>query len=869
MNVFHRITRQTLLKNRARTVVTIFGIILSTAMFTAVTTFISTLQNHLLLSSIAVNGDWYGSVRAADTALVEQIVADNRVTHVAKAQVLGYSQLAEENCEGTPYLYVLGADDAFLSTMPVNVKEGRLPANDLELAVSERLSLVGRIDLSIGDVITIPLSYRVQDGAFVFQRAPYAEGETLSFREERTYTVVGILQDSNLEYLSDPGYLALTWFATDVPAGTVSDCYFKLAKAGDTQMFLDALDVEGTSVNRDVLMYMGISGYASFMASFFSLAAILIGLIVFGSVSLIYNAFSISVSERTRQFGLLVSIGATKKQLRSSVFFEAVLLSSIGIPVGVLCGMLGLGVTLRLLSGMEFLENMRLYASPIAILLAAVIALVTVLISAYVPAKRAMHVSAIDAIRQTADVQACAVREPSYRLTLRLFGLPGMLAAKHFRRSRRRYRATIVSLFLSIVLFISASAFSHYLTIGVTGAFDTSDRDLYIQYTQNDPQERSAADAFDLIESDPDATAVTGVFLSQYGTLYVAKDCLQPDAAEDLTWRLEDDAVGANCCAMNFLMLVVDDASFCACLTNQGLEVAPFFAEGNPRALIGRVVYEIDYEEGRILQYEPFLETPEGMRAELLDETAYAALSREELEQTSSRDYMYDVFLGGGTIVDTLPYGLNGRDGNTGAVTLVYPVSNAPAALRMDDATVTCYLQAGDAHEAVAERYWDDTLQQDGYASFMIVDYIGMNEDNRDLVLAMNVFAYGFIVLISLIAVANVFNTISTNVQLRRREFAMLKSVGMTRRGFRRMMNYECLLYGCKALLLGLPVSFGIAWLTYRAINRSFATVFRPPLLPFAIAIGSVFLVVFVTMLYAMHRVERENLIDALKSENQ
>ena len=167
MNVFHRITRQTLLKNRARTVVTIIGIILSTAMFTAVTTFISTLQNHLLLSSIAVNGDWYGSVRAADTALVEQIVADNRVTHVAKAQVLGYSLLAEENCEGTPYLYVLGADDAFLSTMPVNVKEGRLPANDLELAVSERLSLVGRIDLSIGDVITIPLSYRVQDGTFV------------------------------------------------------------------------------------------------------------------------------------------------------------------------------------------------------------------------------------------------------------------------------------------------------------------------------------------------------------------------------------------------------------------------------------------------------------------------------------------------------------------------------------------------------------------------------------------------------------------------------------------------------------------------------------------------------------------------------
>ena len=87
-----------------------------------------------------------------------------------------------------------------------------------------------------------------------------------------------------------------------------------------------------------------------------------------------------------------------------------------------------------------------------------------------------------------------------------------------------------------------------------------------------------------------------------------------------------------------------------------------------------------------------------------------------------------------------------------------------------------------------------------------------MNENDRNLVLIIKVFSYGFIVLISLIALANVFNTISTSIYLRRREFAMLKSVGMTRKGFRKMMNFECLLYGLKALAFGIPTSFAVTW---------------------------------------------------------
>jgi putative ABC transport system permease protein len=136
------------------------------------------------------------------------------------------------------------------------------------------------------------------------------------------------------------------------------------------------------------------------------------------------------------------------------------------------------------------------------------------------------------------------------------------------------------------------------------------------------------------------------------------------------------------------------------------------------------------------------------------------------------------------------------------------------------------------------------------------------------VITVVNIFSIGFIVLISLIAAANVFNTISTNIALRRREFAMLKSIGMTQKGFNKMMNFECLLYGLKGLVYGIPVSIGITWLIYQSILNGWETGFFIPWHSIVIAVGSVFAVVFATMLYAMDRIKKDNPIDALKNEN-
>ncbi|MDR1067806.1 MAG: ABC transporter permease, partial [Clostridiales Family XIII bacterium] len=140
-------------------------------------------------------------------------------------------------------------------------------------------------------------------------------------------------------------------------------------------------------------------------------------------------------------------------------------------------------------------------------------------------------------------------------------------------------------------------------------------------------------------------------------------------------------------------------------------------------------------------------------------------------------------------------------------------------------------------------------------------------EQNRSIILVVNVFTYGFVVLISLIAIANVFNTVSTGINLRRREFAMLRSVGMTDRGFNRMMNCECVFYGLKSLLFALPVAVGVTYLIYRAMMNGVDIAFSLPWASIGISVLSVFLVVFVTMLYAVGKVKKANVIDALRDE--
>lgn len=837
MNVFNKVTLQSLKKNKTRTIVTIIGIILSAAMICAVTTFVSSIYNYALQNAIYVDGDWHGSALDTEFQTYKDIRNTGEISDAVYAQQIGYAIAEGCHNEYKPYIFVLGAGNDFAEMMPVHITEGEYPTSSEELLLPEHLSTNGGVNYELGDNITLELGDRMSEGYALRQNNPFLEeegAEELVVRETRTYTVVGFYERPSFEGYSAPGYTALTIRDKETNTPYLYNVWFKMEHAKDIYTFMEDMQISGET-NSSVLTYSGVASFDGFRSMMIALAAIVIGLIMFGSVSLIYNAFAISVSERTKQFGLLSSVGATKKQLRKMVFFEALVVSAIGIPVGVLSGVGGIGVTL-LLVGNKFQDwigypiPLRVSVSPLAIVIAVIIALATVLISAWIPSKRATKITAVEAIRQQQDIQIKGKNVKTSKLTYKLFGLAGMIASKHYKRNKKKYRTTVMSLFMSIVLFVSASAFTDYLMESVKGGFSSYGYDLRF-ICREDDLERAGISQEKLLEELGSSKGVNDAAYTQ---------------PRYLTGVVHDEEVSTS-------ITFVNDDAFKELLKTYELDETLFMNPENPLAVAvdGYVSYDVNeekYVKKNILKSDN-------------SEISYS-VEKENLPLEESRE---ELVMKTGKIIYEAPYFVDRSD----SLVLIYPSSLTSVVIPGMDITnyQYRYFFTSDNHsESNADM--KKILTGNGFDYGNLTDYAEWVERDRNIVTIIQVFSYGFIVLISLIAAANVFNTISTNISLRRREFAMLKSVGMTAKGFNRMMNFECLLYGSKALLYGLPVSVGITYLIYMAVSAGYMTGFRLPWTAIGIAVLSVFAVVFATMVYSMSKIKKDNPIDALKNEN-
>ncbi|MBQ7386334.1 MAG: ABC transporter permease [Ruminococcus sp.] len=851
MNVFNKVTLQSLKKNKTRTIVTIIGILLSTALICAVTTFTSSMQNFTLNSAIYVNGDWHAQVNCATPEELEKISGDERVSQYAYAQDLGYAKIESEN-KDKPYINVVAGDNEYFDTLPVHLVSGRLPLSPDEIVLSEQFYADGNSGIKVGDKVTLSLGERTYNGHKLGQGDPvytYGANEKVYVEEEfvksesRTYTVVGVCERPDYcEGYNSPGYTAFTVADENSVQDAQLAIYYKMHSPKEVYSFTEEMGLD-TTYNREVLMYSGVSRHDTFSQVLISLAAIVIVLIMFGSVSLIYNAFSISVSERTKQFGLLSSIGATKKQLRKMVLFEAMAVSVIGIPLGMIVGIGGIAVTLMLI-GHKFSTmlggvpvEMKVCVTWQSVVIAVLIAIVTVLISAWIPSVRATKVSAVEAIRQNTDIKIKGKQMKTSKLTYKLFGLPGVLAVKQFKRNKKKYRATIISLFMSIVLFVSASAFTEYLVDSVTTSMAPPAYDLTYGVNDNQLNGKTPDEILKLLKADKYVTEGTYAEIC-----YASGEVSTEYISDQLLKSYGDEAKNSDYVNMESVVHFVDDAEFKRILKDNSLKEEDFYNPDAPIAIAQDVYTYFDSTQGKYVTIDMI----KGDEFELLGEE-YTHKSVKTIEDKP-------------LFIDTSIPTLN----------LIYPISMMDRVLTEAEREIgnvyTFYLKS-DNHAASFASI-QKTLSQNGLSTEDFYDKAAVSEMDRSFIAIIQVFAFGFVIIISLISVANVFNTISTNVSLRRREFAMLKSVGMTQKGFNKMMNLECLLYGTKALALGLPVSFAITFLIYLAIAQVYGAEFFLPLKAIAIAVISVFLVVFVTMMYAMRKIKKDNPIDALKNEN-
>lgn len=583
------------------------------------------------------------------------------------------------------------------------------------------------------------------------------------------------------------------------------------------------------------------------------LSIIVTAIIMIGSISLIYNAFAISVSERSRHLGMLSSVGATKKQKRNSVFFEGAVIGIISIPVGIIAGLLGMGITFRFINSMiqgvlGITENLKLVVSPVSILIAIFVSIITILISTYIPAKRASNVSAIDAIRQTQDVKIKGKEVKTSKLTRKIFGIEGELGLKNLKRNKARYRATVFSLIISMILFLAVSYFTSSLKKSLLLTQDGINFDVVVYFNDRDRVKQEEI-INKIISLDN---------ISEYNYIYSLdlNSWVKEEFVPDYIKEFQQEALSDGKYPYDISVKALDNEALKVYSEEVGLDFNKLLDVENPSAI---VIDTIRYEDGRTNRY--------------IEEKAIKTKIGEKLD-LEFYDYEFNERVSVGSLeiaalTDKVPMGISSSIYGAAfnviiSEELLYKIAEANKNVS-DNINRILYLKSDnplilqEGIEEIQKSYVQDEI------SFYNLHMARQREER--MILIMSVFTYAFILLITSICIANIFNTISTSIALRKREFAMLKSVGMTSESFNKMINYESIFYGIKALSYGLPISFFVMFLMYKTLMINFSFEFEVPWFSVFISIVSVFIIVGSAMIYSSKKVKKENIIDALKQE--
>ncbi|MDD4850908.1 MAG: ABC transporter permease [Gemmiger sp.] len=864
MNIFHKVALQGLKNNRTRTLVTIIGVVLSTALFTAITTFGISLLHYMVEGAVMQYGDWHAGVLDVPAAVAQQCEQDTATAHTATFAELGYATLPGGQNPGRPYLFVAGYDDNTFETLPVSLFAGRLPQNDSEILVSAGIAAKAGVKLSMGDTLTLALGDRVLNGQPLGQTDPYAAGEALTPRTTKTYTVVGSYL--TLEFANPYKNTAAAFTCiTKVNSAAVTDpgarysVFVKLNDPHTIHSYLGRTAGAYPSVlNEKVLRFMGLSEDALINSLLIVVGGVAMLIIMVGSVFLIRNAFNISLNERTHQFGILMSVGATAKQLRGSVLFEGVCIGAVGIPVGLLLGLGGMQAVLAVVEN-KF-QNMLYEDVPLtmtisapALLLAAAVSLVTILISAYLPAKKAAATPVMDCIRQSNEVklEAKAIKTP--RWAQRLYGLEGTIALKNFKRNKRPYRSVILSLVLSMLLFITTNAFVTALNQASEMAVVFTNYDIALD-AGNLPDDELAA-LYSKMKNADGVTTSGYQELLDYGCTVNAAALTEPARA---ALGAADESAAVD---VPFTVQFLDDATYQSYVQAAGLPEADYTGAGGKLIAIAKLYNDTERlqeveacddlfaDQNVTVTATPQLAEGEAAPApQKLDLTIVQLVMPDSIPKIDApvaapKPYVFQVLAPWSRRAELAVPGaaLHGKGMTFSSENPAQTMKVLQTLLASTPTTADCNL-------------WHLSKIMD---------------DNNNMIFIANVFANTFVAMISLIAVANVFNTISTNIKLRRRELAMFRSVGMSERSFRKMMNFECLFYGLRALAWGLPLSAVAAWLVYKAlfIGGAEAIDFVFPWRSMLVSTLGVFTIVFITMLYATDKIKKENIIDALRDD--
>ena len=863
MKVLTKITIKNLKLNKKRTIGTLVGIILSVALICAVAGMATSLRQSLIQTASSNTGYWHLKLSNINKEDIEKLKNNRDIKDLNIINDVGYAKLAKSANENRPYIHLYSLDEKSFNNMELELVEGTYPQNNNEIAISKSIIDDAQVDLKIGDTITFNIGDRyigdrMLSSGYEFEPAELTnEPENVDLilsempedstketdverKEEikvnftKEFTIVGIMSENEqpikpISFMYDAGYACVT---NGLDEGE-TNAYIAFKNPLDSETSIDEIlginlnsgeiSEYRYSINYEILKWESFNTNLgdSSLNMMIAIAIIVIAIIILTSVYCIKNTFSISLTEKIKMYGMLSSIGATKKQIKKSVIQEGMILSLIGIPVGILVGILLVYILVIAVRGAlsGILDIVVFKITLLPILISIILGIVTVYLSCLSAARKAKKITPLEAIKSSNDIKIKSKKIKSPKIIKKIFGVGGVIAYKNLKRSKKKYRTTVISIAMSVFVFIASSTLINYAFEAMGGYYKDYDYNIKFSSTSSDGQELKQ------ILNDEN--------FSNYTLLYKTNSILKITDMSKLsefgkTVFIENDLYKNNEIPIEIYGLNSED--FKEYLEKLGVD----YDKNKDKAVL--LDYYSLYKEGKTIKNRLLTYSP--------NDSISGNVEDKEFNVSISK------------ITETVPDGLEG--------TYFY---SAVIVLNVDE--------YGNNFNFVPNMLTTNSEKPDDLAKHsqkydnMYVTNIASEVRFYDSVrLVVYIFAYGFIGIITLIGVTNIFNTLTSNIDLRQREFAMLKSIGMTKKEFNKMINLETLFYSLKALIFGIVLGLIASFAIYKAFAQSLDYGFKIPMQAMLISILFVFVIVFIIMKFAIGKINKQNIIDTIRKEN-
>lgn len=938
MNLMKTLTLKNLKLNRKRTIVTIVGIILATALLSALVTLVSSFQYSMIEYQKQKGGDFHVKFSNVKMSELSEFKNNRNIESTFETMGMGFAKLNGCKNEDKPYAYVMATDEAGFEKGCFNLIEGRMAKNEDEIVIPRHLKTNGRIDIKVGDEITLDIGKRYDSNteSVISENCAYEhEAETLTDTVTKQYKVVGIMERPGygMEDYSAAGYTFVTYSdeLAAIDNGTKSEAsevdttltvysrYTQRAlrnkdavtadiigvdeklfeKANDSSVEMSAeesdrflKEMENAKydiyINGFLISYECVFPIDGTFKALFTVAAVVALIIILTSVYCIKNSFNISITEKIRQYGMLASVGATRRQIKSSVKTEAAMLGVVGIPVGTMSGILASLILVKVVNALSagWLNfALSFHTSMPALILAVILSIATIYFSATGSARRAAKVTPLEAIRNTKEIKIKSAKLKTPAIIGRIWGIGGVISYKNIKRNNKKYRTTVTSIVICSVTFIVISYFMSMAFSVVGMSYASVDYNIGINMScKKDLDIEKISELLSGIEGAEDYLVGAGYYF----------DVDKPEYTKEYgeyCGQLYDDSEDVS---QEFLITVLNDKSYDKYASDAGIKNADTGA-----ILVNKGTFDVyneksskyvkeemelyKYKAGDTIRcgYNVYDDASSDDNAVEGDTESSTEINTEDNsgyvdEETINNGVRktLDVTIAG--VTDKVPTCYNGY-GNTSLLFMnkkgfesLWADGKSGNELKPGNAMYSAYVVAENADE-YQDTFEKETEENPEYSqiSFYVSNMDKQMRDEKSLFTLLGVFAYGLIVVIALIGITNIINTLSTGMELRSREFATLRSIGMTDKQFAGMVRLESVFISVKALVIGVPLGILISYLLCVMMNRmDDAIIYEPPYKAIILCIVVVIMLIYAIMKLSMTKLRHNNIIETIKNEN-